>query len=58
MGWLRKRLGEGSTHAALGVIGLAIDQYLTGGSAAAIAAIVPALIAFAIKDKGAGDAKK
>jgi hypothetical protein len=52
MGWLRKRFGEASTHAGLGLLAGAIDAYLSGGSKAAIAVAISGLIAVCLPETG------
>lgn len=52
MGWIRKRVGEASTMAGLGVIGAAIEAYMAGGSKATIPVIVAGLLAILMPEKG------
>jgi hypothetical protein len=51
MGWLRKRMGEGSSAAGLGLLIMALEAYQSGGTKAAIAAAVSGLAAICLPEK-------
>jgi hypothetical protein len=44
MGWFKKRFGEPSTHAGLGLIAVAIQGYLNGGQAGLIQAVITGVL--------------
>jgi hypothetical protein len=53
MGWIRKRLGESSTHMGLALITGGLTAYMEGGSQAAIAAVVSGLFSVLYPQSGA-----
>ena len=57
MGWLKKRFGEASTMAGLGVIGTSIQAYVQYGNNAAIATALAGLLAV-LMPEGGPDGKK
>ena len=52
MGWLKKRFGEASTMAGLGIIVTSLQAYATQGNQAAIATALMGILACVMPETG------
>jgi hypothetical protein len=53
MGWLRKRLGESSTHVGVALLAQSLQAYLAGGTQAAVATTVAGVFSICYPQSGA-----